>query len=136
MFSKIVVGVLVMLSLYGYNPQRAIAEPQIILSPKETISLFALKYGASEKELNAVAKCESGFNPNAIHYNDGGKGKHSVGVFQYQESTFKGFSKLMNEDLDYYSYQDQIKLTAYIYAKYPKYKSHWTCYRIYKKSLA
>lgn len=102
-------------------------------TPQELISLYARQYGASEKELLTVAKCESGFKPNAVHTNDGGKGKHSVGIFQYQESTFNGFAKLLGEELDYYSYNDQAKLTAFIFAKYPKLKTHWSCYRIHYK---
>lgn len=108
------------------------AEPHIteIGTPKELISLYAQKYGASEKQLLGVASCESQFKPNAINYNDGGKGKHSVGIFQYQKSTFNQFDNLIGEDLDYYSYHDQAKLTAYVFANYPNYKSHWTCYRV------
>lgn len=117
------------LVVLGAKPEKT-EELEIILTPRETISMYAHKYGASEIELLAVANCESKLNPNAIHINDGGKGKHSVGVFQYQETTFDGFDNLLKEDLDYYSYNDQIKLTAYIFAKYPKYKSHWTCWRI------
>ena len=105
--------------------------PIIILTPRETISLYA-PTKAIEKELLKVAICESKLNPNAIHYNDGGKGKHSVGIFQYQENTFKNFSKLMGEKLDYYSYNDQIKLTSWIFANHPELKKHWTCYNFKK----
>jgi hypothetical protein len=93
--------------------------------------LYAREYGASEKQLLTVAKCESSLKPNAIHYNDGGKSKHSFGIFQYQEKTFDGFDDLIGEDLDWYSYQDQAKLTAFIFSKYPELKTHWTCYRKY-----
>jgi hypothetical protein len=123
---------LVALPLVAFAKPTTIEEIQIPITPKEYISLYALQYGASEKELLKVAMCESSLNPNAIHYNDGGKGKHSVGIFQYQERTFDGFDDLIGEDLNYYSYQDQAKLTAYIFAKYPKLKSHWTCYRLTK----
>jgi hypothetical protein len=105
-----------------------IQELKIPLTPKEYISLYALEYGASEVELLKVAKCESGLNPNAVHKNDGGKNKNSVGIFQYQESTFDRFDDLLGEDLDWYSYHDQAKLTAYVFAKYPELKTHWTCY--------
>lgn len=103
-------------------------ELEIPVTPKQMISLYAQKYGASETELMRVAKCESNFNPKAIHYNDGGKGKHSFGIYQYQESTFRNFSKLAGEEYDYYSYLDQIKLTAQIFAEYPSLKNHWECY--------
>jgi len=104
----------------------------VVLTPRQYVSLYALQYGAVETELVKVGGCESNFNPNAIHYNDGGKGKHSVGIFQYQRSTFDGFSKLLGEELDYYSYHDQAKLTSFIFAKHPRLKSHWTCSRTMK----
>src|SRR3990167_2905900 len=104
---KITVSLLLSVSLLA-NPTKADLEPQIISSPKEYISLFASQYVAVELELLKVAKCESNFKPDAIHYNDGGKGKHSFGVFQYQKLTFLAFSKLFGEKLDYYSYHDQI----------------------------
>ena len=107
-------------------------EIPVVLTPRQSVSLYALKYGAVESELIKVASCESNFNPKAIHYNDGGKGKHSVGMFQYQRTTFDGFSKLLGEELDYYSYHDQAKLTAFIFAKYPRLKSHWTCSKLMK----
>ncbi len=128
MFYKTIIVFFVLSSLIGFCPQRIEAEPQIILTPQESISLYAQKYGAVEKELMTVAKCESGFKPSAIHYHDGGKGKHSVGIFQYQESTFNGFAKVMGEELDYYSYNDQAKLTSWIFANHPELKSHWSCY--------
>ena|ERR1035437_7298959 len=107
--------------------------PQIVTQPSinELISIYAREYGASEKQLLVVSVCESKLNPNAIHYNDGGRGKHSVGLFQYQKTTFDAFADLKGEDLDYYSYNDQIKLTAYIFANYPELKSRWTCARIH-----
>ena len=132
MLVRVLIVCLAITSLLAFQPQRIEAEPQQIKepTPKELISLYASQYGASETQLLKVASCESQFNPNAFHKNDGGKGKHSVGVFQYQESTFDQFDNLIGEDLDYYSYHDQIKLTAYVFAKYPKLKSHWTCYKI------
>lgn len=41
--------------------------------------------------------------------------------------------KLFGEDLDYYSYNDQAKLTAFIFANYPRSKTEWTCYRMFYK---
>ena len=130
MFLRTIIVILATFSLLGFQPQRIGADELIILTPQEYISLYAREYGASEKELLTVARCESKLDPKAIHYNDGGKNKHSVGIFQYQESTFNSFNNLIGEDLDYYSYQDQIKLTAMIFSKYPKLKTHWTCYNL------
>lgn len=98
-------------------------EPPKVLSVTETIKLYAELHQVSEIELLTVAKCESGYNPKAI--GDGGK---AVNVFQYHKPTFIAFSKLMGEELDYYSYTDQAKLTAWIWKHKPGYKSHWTCY--------
>lgn len=94
-----------------------------VLSVKETISYFAEIHDANETELLGVAKCESSYNPKAT--GDGGKAKN---VFQYHRPTFEAFSKLLGEKLDYYSYYDQSKLTAFIWKNYPQYKNHWTCY--------
>jgi hypothetical protein len=132
MSTKTIIVLLALFSLLGFQPQRIHAEEQVILTPGEYISLYAQKYGASDVELLKVAKCESGLKPSAIHYNDGGKNYHSVGIYQYQELTFNGFSKLLGEKLDYYSYHDQIKLTAFIFAKYPNMKTHWTCWNTTK----
>lgn len=111
-------------------PTKSDAEPQTIpipLTPKDYISIYADVYGVSEKQLLATAFCESNLKTSAIHYNDGGKGKHSVGIFQFQYSTFMNWSKIMGEKLDYYSYHDQIKLAAFMFSK--KQGSQWTCYR-------
>ena len=132
MFKKTTIFLLFLLPLVALGAKpTVIQEIEIPKQPtiKEYITMYALKYGATESELLKVAKCESNFNPKAIHYNDGGQGKHSVGVFQYQESTFNNFDNLIKEDLDYYSYHDQIKLTAFIFGKYPNLKTHWSCYK-------
>lgn len=131
MFARTLILALAIASLFAFQPQRTEAEPEQIKepTPKELISLYALKYGAVETQLLKVAKCESGFNPNAFHKNDGGNGKHSVGIFQFQESTFLTWEKKLGEDLDYYSYHDQIKLASFMFSKGQQ--KQWTCYRIY-----
>lgn len=98
--------------------------PSIVLSPQEYVVKYAQAFHAPEKELLQVSKCESNFNPNAI--GDGGKAKN---IFQYHEPTFNRYEKLLGEDLDYNSYHDQAKLTAFVFAKYPKEKKAWTCYK-------
>lgn len=99
-------------------------EPQPVLSPQDYIVKYSQEYHAPEKELLLVSKCESNFNPNAI--GDGNKAKN---IFQYHEPTFNRYEKLLGEDLDYNSYHDQAKLTAFIFANYPKEKKAWTCAR-------
>jgi len=90
-------------------------------------SFYAKKYGISQNLLNKVIACESTFNPKAIHYHDGGKGKHSIGVLQFQESTFLLWEKKLGEDLNYDSTHDQIKLASYMWSKGQA--RQWTCYR-------
>ena len=90
---------------------------------KGIISYYADKYNASEHQLMTVAKCESTFNQKAI-----GDSGRANGIFQYHKPTFDRFSKLMGEELDYHSANDQAKLTAYIFTRYPQYRSHWTCF--------
>ena len=85
-------------------------------------------YGGSHSVTIAnIAKCESSLNPKAINYHDGGYNKHSVGVLQYQESTFLGWEKKYGEDLDYYSTLDQVKLTKFILDHNGG--KNWTCFR-------
>ena len=102
-------------------------------TPTELIIKYAEQYNTSSKVLLSVAKCESGLNQNAINYNDGGKGKHSVGIFQFQKSTFDRWSndetnpRALGEELDYYSVNDQAKLASYMFSKGQG--NQWTCYR-------
>lgn len=123
LITKIMVGLVILGSLYA-NGTKLETDPPVILSPKEYISLYAYQYGAAEKELMTVAQCESNFNPKV--YGDGGS---SHGLFQYQKPTFVRMSKLLGQELDYHSYHDQAKLTAYIFANHPKMKREWTCWR-------
>lgn len=97
--------------------------PPKVLSVTETIEKYAEIHDVSLEELLTVAKCESGYNPKAV-----GDGGRAVNIFQYHKPTFDRFSKLMGEQLDYYSYYDQSKLTAWIWKHYPQYKNHWTCF--------
>lgn len=92
-------------------------------SVKEMITYYANYYGANEKELLAVVKCESNFRTEVY-----GDGKRAFGLLQYHQPTFTHFASLMGEELDYNSPHDQIKLTAWIFTNYPQYKKHWTCW--------
>ena len=124
-------AVLILLPLFVFNTQPTIAESPtspITLTPQEYITKYAKQYNTSPDVLLAVSKCESKLNPKAIHYNDGGKGKHSVGIFQFQESTFNTWEDRLGEDLDYYSYHDQAKLAAFMFSK--NQQGQWTCARI------
>lgn len=103
--------------------QAPIQDKPKVLSVQETIIKYAELYNVSKEELLTVSKCESSYNPKAI--GDNGK---AVNIFQYHKETFIGFSKLMGEDLDYYSYEDQARLTSWIWANYPQYRNQWTCF--------
>ena len=98
-------------------------EPPKVLSVTETIKKYAELHQVSAEQLLTVAKCESSYNPKAV-----GDGGRAVNIFQYHRPTFIGFSKLMGEELDYYSYEDQAKLTAFIWKNYPQYRNQWTCF--------
>ena len=130
MFKYILISCLVLFSLVSFQPQRLEADSiQIsLLTPQQTISLFARQYGANEKELLLVSQCESNFKPTAV--GDHGKARN---IFQYHKQTFEMFSLLVGETLDYNSYADQAKLTAEIFAQYPKLREHWTCWRMLQK---
>lgn len=97
-------------------------------SVKEMINYYANYYQADEKELLAVIKCESGFRPEVY-----GDGKQAFGLLQYHRKTFDKFASLYGQNLEYYSALDQIKLTSYIFANYPQYKTQWSCYNMQKK---
>lgn len=130
-FLKIMVF-LAVLSLITLSSKGTAESPTYTPTPTEFISYYATKYGIDKSILLSVAKCESNLKPNAIHYNDGGKGKHSFGVMQFQESTFSNWEKVLGEDLDYYSYQDQIKLASFMMSR-GQY-SQWSCYtKLYSK---
>lgn len=77
--------------------------------------------------LKKVATCESTMNPQAVNYNDGGPGKHSVGILQFQEKTFDSYAKKMGEELDYYSSHDQVKVADYMLSQ--NQGRQWTCFR-------
>lgn len=116
----VILGLVITLSV----PVMAEAPIKVVktLSVQETISYYAEQYNVSESELLKVAKCESSYRSHIY-----GDGTRAFGPFQYHKPTFIAFSKLKGEQLDYYSYNDQVKLTAWIWKHYPQYKSHWTC---------
>lgn len=94
-----------------------------VVSPKSAIEYYADYYNAQKDELLSVSFCESSYNPHAV--GDGGRARN---IFQYHKETFDYFSKLMGEELDYDSYIDQARLTAWIWSNRPDLKKHWTCY--------
>lgn len=122
---KITICLVALCSLMGFPHSIVAVDIPIPLKPlsvQQYIVKYAQVYNVSEKQLLAVSKCESSYNTNAI--GDSGKAR---GIYQYHLPTFLAFEKEFGEDLDYYSYHDQAKLTAYVFSKGEKYKKHWTC---------
>lgn len=83
----------------------------------QIITKFAQKYDLSSYQMTAIVKCESSMNPSAINYNDGGKGKHSKGMWQFQDLTFERYSKELGEELNVYSAYDSTKVASYMISK-------------------
>lgn len=98
------------------------------LTVEEILKEIPPKYGVKPEVVKKIAHCESTLNPKAINYNDGGPGKHSVGILQFQATTFAGYSKKMGEELDYYSTYDQAKVASYMISKGQIHQ--WSCSRI------
>lgn len=109
------------------NKQLAEQERINKMTVEEIIKEIPPKFGVKVAVAESVTKCESTHNPNAINYHDGGYGKHSVGLWQFQKLTFDSYAKKMGEELDYYSAYDQTKVASYMIA-HGKANS-WTCYR-------
>jgi len=130
-FYKLVI--LALLPLAVFTTQPIMAESPLIPTPineptvEELVVKFSKEYQIDGALLLRVARCESSLNPKAVHYNDGGSGKHSVGVMQFQEATFNNWSKILGEELDYHSSYDQVKLASYMWSK--NQERQWTCYR-------
>lgn len=108
----------------------AIAEDIV---PDEFLSNIQLieKYGGEQEQiLTKVMNCESGGRRDVK--GDGGK---AHGLYQYHKPTWDRFAKLYGQEMDYYSPLDQIKLTAFVFQKYPEYRNHWTCFTKNKNSV-
>lgn len=89
--------------------------------------LITLLGGKNAPIIANVARCESGFNPKAINYDDGAKGSHSYGLMQFKIPTWQHFTKMMGEDLNMESAYDQIRVSNFMISK--GYGFHWSCYQ-------
>lgn len=98
------------------------------LSVKQILEEVPKKYNINPVIIQKVAYCESTHNPKAINYNDGGKGKHSVGIMQFQSATFYYWEKKLGEDLNIDSTYDQVKLASYMVSQGQIHQ--WSCARI------
>lgn len=95
-------------------------------APTEVIERYASQYGANPDIVRRVMMCESGGNKDAINRNEPNK-VLSVGIMQFQPHSFKYMAEKFGEELDYYSYHDQIKLASWAIAN--GMGRNWTCFR-------
>lgn len=63
-------------------------------------------------ELEAIIKCESNFNPNAISYAGKSAG---MGLAQFIPNTFARCERYFGEDLDVFNVEDNLKCADYLY---------------------
>jgi len=106
----------------------SITEPQIWDNPSkiEVIEKYASEYNIDPVLIEKVMLCESSGNPNAIN-NHEPNNVPSVGIMQFQRKSFDYMSSKMGENLDFYSYHDQIKLATWAISN--NMGRNWSCYR-------
>jgi hypothetical protein len=105
-------------------PRRAprVSPPRIRLAPAPTCAVVecaplaaihwaAVRWGASEPVLVAVAQCESGLNPRA--YNAGGG---FSGLFQFLPATYWAYAHLVRETRSYWSASGSADVAAWMFA--------------------
>lgn len=84
----------------------------------------AVRYGIHASSLKRVAKCESGYNKDAINTNDPNGG--SKGILQFQSKTFYQNAAILKiENPDIWNTDQQIQVAAYLFSKGEA--SQWTC---------
>jgi hypothetical protein len=104
-----------------------IEAPNVIqLSKEEVIAKYSEQYGTSSELITKVMMCESGGNPNAVNNNEPNN-IQSFGIMQFQKPSFDYMSSKMGEQLDFYSYHDQIKLASWAISN--NMGRNWSCYR-------
>ena len=80
-------------------------------APLAAIHWAAARWGASEPALVAVARCESGLNPQA--YNAGGG---FSGLFQFLPATYWAYARLAAETRSYWSASGSADVAAWMFA--------------------
>ena len=126
MFTKFKIAVVLLLfcatSTYAQAPNSPIWDKTI----RQQIEYFSEIYGVDPNIVDKVIDCESGGDHKAI--GDGGRSK---GVAQIQGPTWKDLEQKFNvqyeEDLNYMSQFDQLKLTTWSIANGEG--RRWTAYR-------
>jgi hypothetical protein len=89
-------------------------------APLTAIHWAAVRWGASEPALVAVAQCESSLNPQA--YNAGGG---SSGLFQFLPTTYWAYARLAGETRSYWSACGAADVAAWMFAH--GLANQWTC---------
>lgn len=84
----------------------------------------AARYQINPASLKRVAKCESGYNKDAINTNDPNGG--SKGILQFQDLTFYQNAAILKiENPDIWNVSQQIQTAAYLFSKGEAHQ--WTC---------
>jgi hypothetical protein len=138
----VILAILSLITLYSKGSAEApsnieipkpiiIIEPVLVieevLEPIDYIYKWADFYKVDKVELKKIASCES----NLGKIKTGDKGL-AHGLYQYHTGTWLKAEKLIGEDLDINNIHDQAKMTAFLWAKYPSWKTQWTTYVAYK----
>lgn len=99
------------------------------LTMPQLVDYYAGKHGVNKATMNAVVKCESGYNPKAVNWSDSHKlSKGSHGVAQFSQQTFEQYAKQMGETYtDPYNPTQALDVMGYMLSKGLGY--HWTCFR-------
>lgn len=128
---KTIMVACVMISLLISSAKVSIAESPTYKTAKDYIVEYAELYDTDATVLLKVAECESELGKK--NKGDYKNGEYlATGIFMYHKETWSRHSNLFGEKLDINSINDQAKLTAFIFSKYPNLRNEWTTYRAIK----
>jgi hypothetical protein len=98
------------------------------LTMPQLVDYYAGKHGVNKATMNAVVKCESGYNPKAVNWSDSHKlSKGSHGIAQFSQQTFEQYAKAMGETYtDPYNPNQALDVMGYMLSI--NQGKHWTCY--------
>ena len=103
------------------TPLSSLSVTSTIGQIKLAIGEAAVQYGIEPSELMTTIKCESSFDVSIF-------GDHGLayGLLQFHKDTFDGLC-----EGNYYSPKDQLVCASKLWAKNPKYKLLWSCWKHY-----
>lgn len=101
---------------------------------EQMVDTYAQEYGVSAEKIGAVIQCESGWNPNAVNWQDShatSEGSH--GISQFAKPTIEMYGKKIGMvNPDPYNPEQAIEVMAYMFSIGEA--KQWTCYtKIYGK---